>query len=210
MIAVAFDSIEHKIDRRWVPAAQSFEQARKDILTVIRHLAGERRNIHRAMREYWLESDACAVAYGIALEVFHVLNDLPSSRASHLYKTLKLHADTNKAASPHELFRFAAPEKAAALIHSENRTDYARTYAILEFGCDLSDQIDTATARDVLTQHEVLWFVYPNATYHVHLIREGIWLDVTIPHDVVDELRLDVAFAADIQRAERDAQGFLS
>ncbi len=210
MITVAFDTIESKIDRRWVPAAQSFEQARKDILTVIRHLAGERPTIKRAMREYWLESDARATAFGVALEMFHVLNDLGYVRANRLYKALKLHADVNKALGPKELFRFASPEKAAVLIQSSSRADYASSYANLKFGCDLSGTIDADTARDVLNRHEALWFVYPNATYHVHLIREGVWLDIDLPLEVVDELRLDVDFAMEIRQAELDAQGALS
>ncbi len=204
---MAFDSIESKIDRRWVPAAQSFEQARKDILSIIRFLAGERTIIKRAMREYWLESDACAAAHGIALEVFHVLNDLGYVRAAQLYKALKLHAEVNKSACPTELFKFASSEKAAALIHSKSWADYARTYATLEFGRDLSGQIDVETARDVLSQHEALWFVYPDATYHIPLISEGIWLDITLPHNVVDVLRTDLAYAALIRLAEMDARG---
>ncbi len=204
---MAFDSIESKIDRRWVPAAQSFDQARTDIITVIRFLTGELSTIKRAMREYWLESDACAAAYGIALEVYHVLDDLNYRPATRLYKKLKFHAALHKARSPEDLFKFAAPEKAAALIHSQSRADYARTYATLEFGRDLSGTINLETARDVLSRHEALWFVYPDATYHIHLIREGIWLDITLPYCVVDELRTEVVFASVIRCAELDAQG---
>lgn len=205
---MAFDSIEHRIDRRWVPTSQSFETARKDILTVVRHIAGDRKNIKDTVREYWLESSACTIAYGIALELFHVLNDLNYARATTLYKALKLHADTNKGAGPDELFKFAAPEKAAALIHSKGCKDYARTYATLEFGFDLTRTIDAVTARTVLSRFKAIWIVNPDATYHIHLIREGIWLDIVLPGPVVDELRADPALALAIREAERDARGF--
>ena len=162
------------------------------------------------MREYWLESTACLTAYGIALEVFHVLDDLGYDRATRLYKALKLHAEVNKALSPEELFKFASPEKAAALIQSKDREDYARTYATLEFGRDLSGTIDAETARDVLQRFEVLWLVYPDRSYHIHLIREGVWLDLHVPSKVIEELRRNPVFAVQIQQAERDASGFSS
>lgn len=64
------------------------------------------------MRKHWLASDARATAFGIALEMFHVLNDLGYVRANRLSNDLKLHAPLD----PKKLFRFASPEKAAALM----------------------------------------------------------------------------------------------
>ena len=207
VIAVAFDSIENRIDRRWVPAAQSFEKARKDILTLIRALSGEWVSIQRPVSDYWMQSSTRATVYGIALEVFHVLNDLGYTGAARLYKALKLHVEVNKGHGPEDLFRYASPEKAAALIHSNNQSDYARTYVILKFGSDLSGTIDADTARKVLNRHQALWFVYPDATYHIHLIREGIWLDIVVPDHVIAELRLDATLARQIRQAERDSRG---